>query len=596
MSDDRIKRIAQLIDGISAAEMHPLRLYRPSPLQLPVHQSNATERLVWGGKRSGKSVCVTAEFVSRLTGRPITAPDGTEIKLQYPVSRRDSPRQYWVIGWDQPHSATIHKLLFEHGQGGTLRCIRDTETNEWRIWNRARPDDEARYKESQLTPPFLTSDMIVGGWPDGIAWHDKKNREWKSFRLTNGAVVYYWPSSQLTAKPGEAVSGIWIDEDIQIPAHLKEWQDRLTDMEGWFLWSVWPQTKNDALIDLKDRAEATQGEEQPVIEQFQLVMTENPFIPAKGKFAALQRMGSDEEIARRDRGDLLLDTLSMYDFVPLVHCLRHADFDRKMEAQTHAVRWKLTEILGTDGRFPREWTRYLSIDPSHTRTAAHSWVIPPPNYDGIQIGNLVICEWECVLTKHNADLCADALRQLMATLPYEAFVMDQNMGRQTSTGRDDTVFQHYEAAFRRVGLSSRMTLSGFLPGCNEPQTCYRTVRRMLSTQGNGLPMVLFVEDKIQNTKREFQTYRKKQESTKDGTTILDQPQNPRKHDAMASVQYGLTMLAQLIDTQGTAYVEPSAYEKQKSPILKRLDEMRTKQQTSETGGDSYVHLGPGAVA
>ena len=65
---------------------------------------------------------------------------------------------------------------------------------------------------------------------------------------------------------------------------------------------------------------------------------------------------------------------------------------------------------------------------------------------------------------------------------------------------------------------------------------------------------------------------------------------------MASVQYGLTMLAQLIDTQGTAYVEPSAYEKQKSPILKRLDEMRTKQQTSETGGDSYVHLGPGAVA
>ncbi len=596
MSDDRLKRIAQLIDGISAAEMHPLRLYRPSKLQEPVHRSKATERLVWGGKRAGKSVCITAEFVSRLSGRPIIAPDGTEIPLLYPVSRRDSPRQYWVIGWDQPHSATIHKLLFEQGQGGTLRCIRDAQTNEWRIWNRAREDDVARYKESQLTPPFITSDMIVGGWPDGIAWHDKKNREWKSFRLMNGAVVYYWPSSQLTAKPGEAVSGIWIDEDIQIPAHLKEWQDRLTDMEGWFLWSVWPQTKNDALIDLKDRAEATEDDENPVIEQFQLVMSENPFISDKGKFAALERMGSDEEIARRDRGDLLLDSLSMYDFVPLVHCLRHADFDRRMEAQMHSVRWLLTRILMEDGRFPRDWTRYFSIDPSHTRTAAHSWVVPPLQYEGIQIGNLVICEWELVMAKANADAFAEAARDKMATLPYEAFVMDQQIGKQTNAGRDDTVFQHYEIAFRKAGLSSRMSLSGFLPGCNEPQTRYRTVRRMLSTQGNGMPLVLFVEDKIPLTKKEFNSYRKKQESTKDGTTILDQPQNPRKHDCMASCEYGLTMIAQLFDVQGTAYVEPSAYEKQKSPILRRLEEMQKKQRDSESGTDTYVHWGPGAVA
>lgn len=596
MSDDRIKRIAQLVGGISAAEMHPLRLYRPSPLQLPVHQSRATERLVWGGKRSGKSVCVTAEVTSRLTGRPIIGIDGIEIPLQYPVSRRDSPRQYWIVGWDQSHSATIHKLLFEPGQGGTMRCIRDAQTKEWRIWNRARDDDVERYKESVLTPPFITSDMIVDGWPDGIAWHDKKNREWKSFRLTNGAVVYYWPSSQLTAKPGEAVSGIWIDEDIQIPAHLKEWQDRLTDMEGWFLWSVWPQTKNDALIDLKDRAESTQGDENPVIEQFQLVMTENPFISSKGKFAALERMGSEEEIARRDRGDMLLETLSMYDFVSLVHCLRHAEFDRRMEAQMHSVRWKLTEILMTDGRFPRAWTRYLSIDPSHTRTAAHSFVIPPPLIDGIQIGNIAICEWECVLLKNNADGVAEALRSLMATLPYEAFVMDQQIGRQTNTGRDETVFQHFEEAFRKAGLSSRMSLSGFLPGCNEPQTRYRTVRRMLTTQSNGMPMVLFVEDKIPSTKREFNSYRKKQESTKDGTTILDQPQNPRKHDCMASIEYGLTLIAQLMDVQGTAYIEPSAYEKQKSPILKRLDEIKNKDRDRDTGGESYVHLGPGTLA
>ena len=596
MSDDRLKRIAQLVDGIDRAEKHPLLLYRPSELQDPVHRSTASEILVWGGKRAGKSVCCTSEFTSRLTGKPILSKSGEPIPPKWPVSRRDAPRQYWVIGWDQPHSNTIYKLLFEPGQGGTLRCIRDKTTNQWRLWNRSNPDDVDRFKESELTPPYITAEMVQGGVPDGIAWHDRKNREWTSFRLTNGALVYYWPSSQLTAKPGEAVSGIWIDEDIQIPAHLKEWQDRLTDMEGWFLWSVWPQTKNDALIDLKDRAEATQGDDSPVIEQFQLVMSENPFISDKGKHAALERMGSDEEIARRDRGDMLLDTLSMYDFVPLVHCLRHADFDRRMEAQMHSVRWKLTEILMTDGRFPRDWTRYLSIDPSHTRTAAHSFVIPPPNLDGIQIGNLAIVEWECVLLKHNADGVAEALKSLMATLPYEAFVMDQQMGKQTSTGRDETVFQHFEEAFRKSGLSSRLSMSGFLPGCNEPQTRYRTVRRMLSTQQTGMPLVLFVEDKIPLTKKEFNSYRKKQESTKDGTTILDQPQNPRKHDCMASIEYGLTMLAQLFDVQGTAYIEPTSYEKQKSPILKRLDEMRTKDKNAESGDGSYVHWGPGAVA
>ena len=135
-----------------------------------------------------------------------------------------------------------------------------------------------------------------------------------------------------------------------------------------------------------------------------------------------------------------------------------------------------------------------------------------------------------------------------------------------------------------------------MPGCNEPPTRFRTVRRMLSTQANGMPLVLFVEDKIPLTKREFNTYRKKQDVTKDGATILDQPQNPRKHDCMASVEYGCTMLAQIMDSQGTAYVEQTLQEKAKSPILKRIEEMQKKQAGTESGGEGYVHWGPGAVA
>lgn len=596
MSDDRLKRISRLVDDIEQSEKEPLLIYRPTELQEPFHQAHSPERLIFGGKRSGKSVSCSLEFSSRILGRPIMGRDDQPIPLQWPASRRDFPRLYWIIGWDAKHAKTIYKLLFAPGQGGTLRCIKDRVTGQWRLWNRADPDDVARHAESQPTPPLIPYDCLVGGIANGISWANKKNWEWDSFRLTNGALVEFWPSSQLTAKPGEAVSGIWIDEDIQIPAHLKEWQDRLTDMQGWFLWSVWPQTKNFALVNLMKRADNCEDDEKPTIQMFQLSMTQNPFIADEAKAQSLERMGDDEEISRRDKGDLGMSDWNMYDFVPLIHCLRPQEFDRRMEAPSHSVRILLTDILRTEGRFPRAWTRYLSIDPSNTRTAVHSWVVPPPNYDDIVIGNIAIVEWELVVKKHSADLLAEALKPLMGGLTYEAFVMDQQIGKQTSVGRDDTIFQHYEEAFRQAGLSSRMTLSGFAPGCNEPPTRQRTIRRMLAIQKDGMPLILFVEHKIRETRKEFESYYKKRDDSKEGLVILDQPANPRLFDCMASVEYGGTFISQLVDTQGSAYVEPSAYGKQKSPILQKVEAMQAKDRNSETGAETYVHWGPGAVA
>lgn len=602
--DDRLRRIVELATDIEMSEKHPLVIYRPSELQEPFHKARCPEELVFGGKRSGKSVSCSLEFASRLLGRPVIGRDDQPIPQHWPCSRKDFPRLYWIIGWDAKHAKTIYKLLFEPGQGGTFRCIRDRKTGKWRIWNRADPDDVARHRESEPTPPLIPHEMLVGGSVDGISWANKKNWEWDSFALKSGALVEFWPSSALTAKPGEAVSGIWIDEDIQSPAHLKEWQDRLTDLEGWLLWSVWPQTKNFALVNLMKRAENCEDEPNPTIKMFQLAMTSNPFISDAAKAQSLERMGDEEEIARRDKGDLGMSDWNMYDFVPLIHCLRTAEFDRRMEAPMHSVRWKLTEILRTSGMFPRDWTRYYSIDPSNTRTAAHSWVVPPPVYDGIAMGNIAIVEWELVVKKHSAEMLAEASKNLMGGFVYEAFVMDQQIGRQTSVGRDETVFMHYEEAFRKAGLSSRMTMSGFAPGCNEPNTRYRTVRRMLSVQKDGMPLIAFVEHKIRETRKEFGSYYKKRgdvahekrDDVAQGTMILDQPANPRLFDCMASVEYGATFISQLMDTRGTAYVEPSAYQNLKSPILVRLDEIRKKGNRTEDGSDGYVHLGPGVTA
>jgi hypothetical protein len=598
MARDRLKRISELLTGISREERHPLLLYRPWEMQEPFHRSEAPECLVYGGKRSGKTVCVSLEFVSRIFGRPIMLRDGTLVPLKFVTSTREAPRQYWIIGWNWPHAATIFKYLFEPGQGGTLRCIRDAKTLRWRLWNRADPTDVQRETDSELTPPLILPEMIIGGYK-GIAWEEPKKRQWSSVRLTNGAVITYFPSNQITAQPGEAVAGLWIDEDIQVPEHLKEWQDRLADMEGWFVWSVWPQTRNNALLNLKDRAEACEGEVHPQIEQFQLDMLKNPFISSKGKSEAVGRMEDDEEIARRTRGEMLLSNLLMYEsFAPIVHCLRHATFDQMMQADVHTVRWKLTELLMQDGRFPREWTRYLSIDPSFSRTAAHSWVVPPPVWDGVDMGKIVIVEWELILLRKTADEIADALQPVMSGLHYEAFVMDQQIGKQTNVGRDDTVFQHFESAFRKKGLVSRQTLSGFLPGCNEPPTRHRTVRRMLATQPNGMPMLLFVEDRIAVTKAEFRRYRRKVERHSDGSTVtLDSPANPRVNDAMASIEYGGTLICSLLD-QDIAYVEPTRFHTEQSAVLKKIEQLRERDRNGPASLDDgrHVHLGPGRAA
>ncbi|SFH96868.1 Hint domain-containing protein [Planctomicrobium piriforme] len=536
---------------------------------------------------SGKSVAAAMEFASRVLGVSITTADGHPIPLKYPVSTTGNPRQFWIIGWDSSHAATIHRLLFQRGMGGTLRGIRDLKTGEWRIWNRADPEDAERFAESQLTEPLIPKRFWKGDEDESFSWEEKKSYQFKTFESNNGFILYYWPSSAKSPKQGEAVSGIWIDEDIQFAAHLKEWQDRLTDMEGWFMWSVWPHTKNNALIDLIDRAGQCVTDEKPQIQVHQLVMTQNPFLTTKGKEQSLGRMGSDDEIARRDRGEMMLDMLSMYDFNSRIHLIKRPK--DKEENIGSTVRQHLQTMLTKMGRLPREWTRYLSIDPSHTRSGIHSWVIPPPEWEGVAMGNLAICEWELVLRQASAKTTAPELAERMSGLNYEAFIMDQQIGKQTNTARDDTVFEAYEAEFRAKGLRSRQTINGFVPGCKVPVTRQRAVRRLMTVQDTGMPQVVFIEHTTYETQREFNTYRKKTLNRDGDMQLLDEPANPRIHDLMQSFEYFAAYI-DLAFQGGYAYVDPAQYAGQASRALIKAREILAKQTNTQSG---YVHWGMG---
>lgn len=529
------------------------------------------------------------EFARRVLGKPIKTEKGDLINPCWPVASADHPRIYWIIGWDTKHiGQTIHKLLFQPGMGGQFRVIPDEKTGEWRAYNRANPRDALRYKASRLAEPLIPDRYIV---PDGWDFEAKSANQFNAVRLTNGATIFAYPSSARNPKQGDAVSGIWIDEDIQFPSHIKEWQDRLTDEEGWFMWSVWPHDKNDALLNLIDRAESCVGEDNPQIEHFQLIMTENPYLTDKGKMQSLGRMETDEEIARRNRGDLLLDVRNMYTMIPSRHLIRKAD-PAKKPADLHPIHRRLTDIYAESNTFPREWTRYMAIDPSHTRTAVHSWVVPPQEMTGFFLGDVAILEWELVAKKHSAKMLANSLRSMVGCNPYEAFVIDMHAGRQHSIGREERTADVYSEEFLRVGLISRQTQHSFIAGMDVTSVRYRAVRDLMTEQDTGIPALFFVEDKCIETIREFNTYRKKPIASDNGQ-LLDEPANPRVHDCMACLEYfSAFILPHFVG--GTAFVDPQQHVQRGSIAYQRAQQILSKRKEQE--GSGAVYLGPGSAA
>jgi len=539
---------------------------------------------------SGKSVSVACEFARRVTGIPICDESGKPFPMIWPQANPEYPRIYWVIGWDTNHlGQTIHRLLFQPGMGGQFRCIQDEVTGKWRAWNRANPIDAKRVKESALTEPLIPDRLIV---PDSWEWEDKRGNQFRHVELKNGAKIYAYPSTARNPKQGDAVSGIWIDEDIVYPDHLKEWQDRLTDERGFLLWSVWPHMKNEALLTLIERAEMAALHENPRIERVSLTMTDNPYITQEGKDQALERMGSDEEIARRNRGDLMMDSLSMYPFDSSVHSIKPRNPDLVYEPIRSDAYNKLREIMEMLGGFPDDWTRYLSMDPSHTRTGIHSWVVPPHNVDGVVVGDMMICEWEIVAKRLTAAMIAKEVKDRMLGKRYEAFIMDMRAGRQTHAGRDSNTLMFFAEAFRTAGLMSRQSGYSFLPGCDVPSTRYRAVRDLMEIQPRiGVPSLMIVEGKCPETKKEFTKYRKKREARgTDADSVLDEPANPRLYDCMAAMEYAASHLQRLF-MQGKAYVSPDVYKGQGSSAYRHVQDIMRKHENQNENG--VVCLGAG---
>lgn len=558
--------------------MEALRCYRPTQNQLRFHESLASERIIRGGKRSGKTVAAAAEFASAVTGIPILRPDGTPIPRKYP--ERDL--LCWVIGWDLTHiGQTIHKYLFRSGYFDIL----PNSDGTWRTMNPADPADAERAAERRPAGAMIPDRLVI---PDSWGWLDKAENVFRQVQVRSPwgvSMICAYPSTSIQAKQGDAVDLIWIDEDIRFSAHVSEWQDRLSSKKGRLFWSAWPHGTNDALVEMSERAAEQAEDDHPDIMEVVLRFSDNPFIDDNEKRKAVARMRTEEDRRSRDYGEYLLDRVVMYDFIPAKHGIVKILPDDPYSAKFADD--PLCKIYTREGEFPYSWTRYLSVDPSHTRTAVLFGVVPPPEYGGYHLGKVLIVENELIAKKASAYDLAKAVREIARDRRYEAFVMDHNMGRQTRVGLGigSTVMSIYEDAFRRVGLESRASKSSFIPGNNIINSRTSEVRAMMNPDSDGRIRLRFVLDKTYHTQREFGTYRKKTVLDQ----VLDEPANARIHDAMNAMEY----LASYVYNTPEPYVDPATFSTG-SVSFKRAQALLAKWRNRDNG--VYCHIGPGDTA
>lgn len=546
------QEFAKAVAEVERRKQEALRLYRPMPSQMPFHLTTASEKVVRGGNRSGKTTSTLAELASAVMGIPLTGPDGKEIPFLYPKNR---PLLVWIIGFDEKHIGRIHRKLFSPGM---FKLIKDKETGDLRSWRPWEEDDAAREDEVVPAPPLIPPRAVKE-----TAWENKAARAFSVCRLHNGTEIHAF-SSGGEAATGDAVDIILIDEDIKYPAHVAEWQARLSDNRGKLLWSSWPRNANRALKDLSARAEAQAESEHPDVFEILLTFTGNPYIPADEKRKRLAGW-SDVERRARDRGEYVDDLILVFpSFNCDVHCLPSKLPPDPLESYLKKRNWQV----------PIDWTNYLTLDPGHAHLAVLLASVPPP-----EIGDYLVV-WAEICTPHlDAHQIAAEVKRLGPGRTWETFYIDRRGGRRTVEGLGDDVRKIHADAFEKAGLESDVTGSSFAFGLDDISARNMLVREWLNFRDGKGPKLRFLADMTPYTQREFGLYKK--QVTRD--EIRDKVV-PRDDHAMDALGY--------LVAADPVYVPPMAGRAAKSVGLLAFEAFTKKHSPKQT--DS-VYMGPGAA-
>lgn len=532
---DNLKEIqSELRDRRSEA----LKLYRPNPQQEEVHKCKASEILVIGGNRSGKSLCTFVEDARAVTGQD---PYG-----KYPQENGI----LIIIGRDWKHiGLVVYPMLFKRG---AFKIIKDKDTKEWRAYDPV--GDADRKAEAQPAPPLIPSRFIKAR-----SWVLKSANYIQQCTLVNGWTIHFFSSEGEPAQ-GYSADRIHCDEDLNDERHIPEAQARLADRKGVFCWSAMPHSTNNALLSLKERADASEQAlgEQSIIRQFKLRFLDNPHIDDDEKRKSLERWAAaGEDVLRmRAEGDFITDSVLCY-----------PTFDMRIHGMERS------EL--PNGQIPADWARYAVIDPGHAVTAVLFAAVPPTEDYWLVYDQLY-------LRQCNAVMFGDQFAKKVLGSHFHAFLIDAHGGRLRDIGSGRLPVEQYTEQLMQRGVKSHTTGSSFLAGCDDIPARMEATRIAMHIRPSGTPVIRILRSSTPDLERELKRYRKLVNYVSGTAIVTDRPNTKGEVHLCQCLEY--------LCAYRPRYHKPPAQFREPEPWWVRWQSERKKRLTDQHG--AFVYLGP----
>lgn len=532
-------QLKELQAELAERRIEALRLYQPTPMQEEMHKCTASEVIVLGGNRSGKSLSTFVEDARAVTG--------SDPHKKYP----EKDGNLIIVGRDWKHiGLVVYPMLF---RAGAFKIIRDAATGQWRAYNPVT--DAARSADAKPAPPLIPPRLVKK-----ISWLLKAARYIQSCELTNGWNIYFF-SSEGEPPQGFQADRVHIDEDLSSEAWLPEMQARLADRKGKMCWSAMPHSKNDSLAGLSERADAelTSGKEKPDIVKFVLRFLDNPHIDADEKRKNIERWAAlGEDVLRmRSEGEFVTDSILCYPtFTMTVHGYDRADLPKNV--------------------IPEDWTRYATIDPGHAVTSVLFAAVPPDE-------SMLLVYDQLYIRQCNAVIFGEKFAEKVKGQSFHAFIIDMHGGRIREIGSGRLPVELYTEQLRLKGVSSAVTGASFLAGCDDIQARMAATQNYMHIRPSGTPTLRILRGAVPDLERELKRYKKKVQYLAGTYIVTDEPNTRGEVHACQCLEY--------LCAYRPKYHKPKV-EIRDEPWYVEWARRRKKQR----GGDGFVYLGPSTGA
>lgn len=489
-----LSQIKEIQAELADRRIEALKLYRPTPEQAKYHECLASEVLVIGGNRSGKSLCTFVE-------------DARAVTNQDPYKKY--PAEGGVLIVVGQHWGHIGKVVYPYlFRAGAFKMIRDAQTGEWRAYN---PETDGHRKaDAKPAPPLIPPRLIKT-----ISWLNKAERQIQSCELTTGWIIYFC-SSQSDPLQGVAADRVHIDEDIEGDENwVPELQARLSDRKGRMHWSAMPHSKNFALSGLHDRASSEEelAKEHPDIVCFKLRFLDNPHIDQDEKRKRIEGWSAlGEDVLRmRSEGDFITESYLCY---PTFHMSVHG-YDRS----------ELPKL-----QVPDDWTRYMVVDPGHTVAAVLFGAVPPDE-------QMLLIYDELYLRQCNAVIFGEQVARRVIDQGFHAFLIDMHGGRIRDIGSGRQAVEQYTEQLRMRSVKSATTGSSFLAACDDIEARMTATQSYLHIRPDGTPKLRVLRGACPNLEREIKRYRKQTTYVAGAHVVQDKPNTRGEVHACQCLEY-----------------------------------------------------------